>query len=351
MIPILFDGAATAFTSNGLGRLSDAVSCEVNEKLNGEYDLTLKYPANGLHADEITYRRIIYALANQDDGKQAFRIAKIQESLDKQMLTITANHISYDLTGYPVGVFTATGVANALTGLTSHCLVSHPFTITTDLTNTTTTYKVDSVRSFRNCLGGQEGSLIDTFRGELKFDNFDVYLLNNRGSNNGASIRYGKNMESFVNIRSVESAYSGVLSYYKNGETTVTGDIVYASTSANFPVQKILIYDATSNYQSTPTVAQLNSFSSSYITKNSIGKLYIDTMTVSFVPLWQTEEYKYLKEFETVGLGDQVNVVYGNINTTVKAVEYTFDVLNERYKKMVLGQKKTTLLETIRQSV
>ena len=349
MIPILFYSTATTYTTNGLGRLKDAIKCEVNETLNGEYYLTMQYPFDGIHAEDISYRRIIYAQANQDDGKQAFRIAKIQESLDKRMLTITANHISYDLIGYPISPFTATGVANAISGITSHCLVTQPFTLTTDLTNTTTAFKVANVKSFRNCLGGEEGSLIDTFRGELKFDNFSVSLLSARGSNNGASIRYGKNMESFVNIRSIDQSYSGMLSYYNSGGTVVTGDVVNTSNYSSFPTPKVLIYDATAEFDSTPSVANLNSFSSSYISANNIGQPYIDTVTVSFVPLWQTEEYKHLKEFETVGLGDSVNVVYNGFNTTVKAVEYTYDVLNERYKKMVLGQKKATLLQTIRQ--
>ena len=349
MIPILFNSTATTFTSNGLGRLTDAISCEVHEVLNGEYTLTMKYPFDGLHADDISYRRIIYAKANQDDGKQAFRISDIKESLEKRMLTVTANHISYDMTGYPVEPFTATGVANALSGLASHCLIaSQPFTFATDLTNTTTAFKVEHAKSLRNCCGGEEGSLIDTFRGELKFDNFAVSLLSARGSNNGASIRYGKNMESFLNVRSVESSYSGMLSYYNNGETVVTGDVVNSSNYTAFPTPKILIYDATSKFNSTPSVANLNSFSSSYMTANRIGQTYVDTVTVSFVPFWQTEEYKHLKEFESVGIGDSVNVVYNGFNQTLKATEYTFDVISERYKSMVLGKKKTTLLQTIR---
>lgn len=348
MKPILFPASATSFNSNGLGRLSDAISCEVNETLNGEYYLTLTYPFDGIHAGDIAYGNIIYAKANQNDGLQAFRIAKIQESLEKRKLTITANHISYDLSGYPVEPFTATGVSSALSGLLSHCLVTQPFTINTDLTNATSAFKVEKARSFRNCIGGEEGSLLDTFGGELKFNNFTVSLLSARGANNGVSIRYRKNMETFLNVRSIESAYSGMLSYFDNGQTVVTGGVVNASNASSFPTPRILIYDATSEFDSAPSVADLNSFSTNYISAHNIGQPYVDTVTVSFVPLWQTEEYKYLKDFETVGLGDIVNVVYKSFNTTIKAVEYTFDVLAERYKKMVLGQKKTTLYKTIK---
>lgn len=351
MIPILYTASAQSFTANGLGRLSDAISCEVNEKLNGGYSLTMTYPFDGLHASDIAYGNIIYVKPNQQDRNQAFRITKIQETLEDRKLKITANHISYDLSGYPVTPFSATGISNALSGLRTNCLVSNPFTLTTNLSNTYSAFKVETAKSLRNCIGGEEGSLLDLFGGELKFDNFTVSLLSARGSNNHVSIRYAKNMESFVNIRSIESSYSGVLSFYQNDDTVVTGGIVTASGSGNFPTPRIFINDATSKFSDTPTVDQLNSESTRYINANNIGRSYVDSITVSFVPLWQTEEYKHLKEFETVGLGDTVNVIYKSFNVSVKSVEYTFDVLTERYKKMVLGQKKATLYKTIRDIV
>ena len=41
MIPILYESTETTFTSNGIGRLSDAVSCTVTEERNGPYELTM----------------------------------------------------------------------------------------------------------------------------------------------------------------------------------------------------------------------------------------------------------------------------------------------------------------------
>lgn len=352
MIPILFPSNATSFNNNGLGRLADAISCEVREVLNGAYTLTMVYPFDGIHASDIAHGRIIYAKANQQDGPQAFRITQIQETLEDRKLKISANHISYDLSGYPVNSFRVTGIEGALEGLKNNCVfLNIPFTFTTDMTSGALVFQVKQARSLRNCLGGEEGSILDIFGGELKFDNFNVSVLRSRGSNKGVSIRYAKNMESFMDVRSIESAYSGVLSYYASGDTFVNGAVVNASGSGNFPTPKIYLNDATSAFDSTPTVAQLNSESTRYINANNIGRAYIDTVTVSSAPLWQTEEYKYLKEFETVDLGDTVNVIYKSFNTSIKAVEHTFDSLNERYIKMILGQKKATLYKTIREIV
>ena len=49
MKPILYPAAETEFSNNGLGRLSDAISCTVTEERNGQYELELTYPVAGLH--------------------------------------------------------------------------------------------------------------------------------------------------------------------------------------------------------------------------------------------------------------------------------------------------------------
>lgn len=49
----LYSPTATDFTNNGLGSLVDAVSCLVDQKINGEYELTMKYPVTGQHYEDI----------------------------------------------------------------------------------------------------------------------------------------------------------------------------------------------------------------------------------------------------------------------------------------------------------
>ena len=49
MIPILYSPTETNFTTNGLGGLSDCISCEVTEERNGAYTMQIVYPIDGLH--------------------------------------------------------------------------------------------------------------------------------------------------------------------------------------------------------------------------------------------------------------------------------------------------------------
>ena len=110
MFPILYEqitvGSVPAH--NGLGVLSDAISCEIEQSRNAEYQLTLTYPIKGIHAADIAQRRIIKAKPNYTDEPQLFRIDRIGKTMNG-VFTCYAKHISYDLSGYDI----LSGTANS----------------------------------------------------------------------------------------------------------------------------------------------------------------------------------------------------------------------------------------------
>ena len=131
MIPKLFSATATRFTSNGLGRLSDAVECTVTEERNGPYELFMRYPITGKHYADISISKIIYAVPADGKSGQPFRIYRIEKPLNG-IVSIYAEHISYQLNHIPVMPFTATSCAAALTQMVSHSAQANPFTVWTD---------------------------------------------------------------------------------------------------------------------------------------------------------------------------------------------------------------------------
>jgi len=76
MIPCLYSEAEMTFTSNGIGKLCDAISCFVTEKRNGSYELKMTYPSSGLHAEELADGNIILAKPSETASVQPFRIYK-----------------------------------------------------------------------------------------------------------------------------------------------------------------------------------------------------------------------------------------------------------------------------------
>ena len=347
MIPILYPETETNFTSNGIGRLADAIFCEVQEELNGLFELTMTYPQNGIHAESIAERMFILAKPNQVSNPQPFRIYKVTKQAIGKRLVINAQHLSYDLNGFPVAPFTVTGVTPALSGLVTNSLLTNPFSVWTDITNTTSQYMQTIPASFRERLGGVRGSILDTFGGEFEWDKYTVKLHAHRGADNGVTIRYGKNLTEFTNERSTESFYTGAMAYWEKDDEMVSGTVQYITDHASYPNEKILILDASQEYDEAPTSGQLDNYASDYIVNNNIGLPFKDNLTINFVPLWQTEEYKNVAPLERVSLGDTVTVLYNEFNVSMKVISYYFDVLKNRYSQIELGTKKATLSDTI----
>ena len=343
MNPILFDAGAVSFTTFGIGVLSSVISCEVEELRNGSYELEMTYPITGAFFEEIQLRRLIVAKPNYTDNPQPFRIYSISKPLNG-IVTINAQHISYDLSGYIDAPFTAAGIRAALTQMVDATTIyptSCPFTFTTDKTNLQdmTLKHPESVRAL---MGGVEGSLLDVYGGEWHFDGLTCDLETARGSNRGVSIRYGKNLIDLRQEENNASVYTGVYPYYyeSDSNTLVVLPEKVINVTGTFGYTKILKLDLTAEFTELPTVAQLRARAESYIADNEIGIPKVN-LTVGF----QEQENTLAR----VDLCDTVTVVFDalGVSATAKCIRTKWDVLKGRYIEAEFGSKKTSLAATI----
>ena len=346
----IYEASETAFTSNGLGPLPDLTVCEVSEELNGIFEVYAECPITGRNADQIAVDRIMKVAPDDSRDPQPFRIYSVEETLDGFSYKIHAQHISYDLSDQPVAPFETVGVVPALTGLVRNCMLPTQFTVWTDIENTDTLFTLDEIRSFRACLGGVKGSILDRFGGEFEWDGFTVKLHAHRGADNSVYIRYAKNLDSFSNEREIES-WTGCVAFYKDDDVTVSGAIQYIEDHEDYAREKIFILDASEDFDEPPTPEDLNTRAAQYMTANNFGLPFTDTLKLSFVPLWQTDEYKGLASVERVSMGDTVHVTYRDYDLSMKMIGYVRDALRNRYKEITLGKKKATFGDTIKQIV
>ena len=119
---------------------------------------------------------------------QLFRIDTIHRTMDGKQAVINANHITYDVNKAVVLPFQTTGIANALSGIKQNTLYasSYPFTFSTDIVNASSKFKVSAPLSWRQAIGGVDGSLLDTFSGannfcEIQWDNLNIAFFQHRG--------------------------------------------------------------------------------------------------------------------------------------------------------------------------
>lgn len=348
--PILYSATETDFSSNGLGILGDCISCEVTEEANGIFELAMQYPMGGIHYDDIADRSIIKAKADQFRDPQLFRVYSISKPMSG-IVTVSAEHISYDLSGIPVAQFMAGSVALALADLKNNAVIDCPFNFWTDK-DTSGTFSVSVPSSIRSRLGGVAGSILDVYGGEYEFDNYTVKLHNNRGMNRGVSIRYGKNLTDIKQEQNCASVATGIYPYWAgdvDGNTVLVElpeKIVNAPGTYNFV--KIRTVDFTESFESQPTEEELRSKAESYVKYNNIGIPNV-SLTVSFAQLEQTDEYKHLKLLEQVLLFDTVNVEFPalGVSATAKAIKIVYDSLSERVKSITLGSAKANISDTI----
>ena len=334
--------------SEGLGRLSEVTSAKVTEERNGPFTLEFKLPITAKHYKDIQRGSIVLAKPNTYDDPQMFRISKSSKPING-MVTFSANHITYDLNKTSVAPFSATGAALACSGLKSHMTGGSDFSITTDITNGTSQFTNKIPQSLRALLGGQAGSMLDVFGGEYRWNNLTVSLLAHRGADRGVEIRYGKNLTDLKQEESIESMYTAVMPFVKmsDADDAVIGDLQTMVQSSD---PRILNLDLTSyfNGQNEVTKQMVNQKAQAYIEANDLTSPKIN-LTVSFVNLADTEEYKDIQMIEQVRLCDEVTVVFENlgVNAKAKVIKTVYDVLAEKYTSIELGNARTNIAQAI----
>lgn len=364
MIPILYyqNTPIADMMTNGIGRLADCISCTCTEERNGIYEVEFQYPITGIHYNEISIGKIISCVPSEGEDRQPFIIYRRSAAING-VVTFNAYHYSYLLSYALITTHTYQGIANTFTGFHDDAIYLNipTFTFQTDKT-TSGEFKVKGVQSVKSLLCGQEGSVLDVFgSGEYYFNNTSVYLYANRGSDNGVTIRYGKNLMDIKDEIDASSLYESVMPFWVDAstETTVIGSLIstlshkywtdengtYIRDENNVEftfdtlVGRSAPLDLSSEYQSAPSSAQLNAKAASWLNKNKpwIPKRNI---TIDFVPLWQTEEYKDIAPVERVKLCDTVHVIYEELGVvaTAKVIKTVWNVLLDRYDSIEVGQ-------------
>ena len=350
MIPILFKSDATDFTTNGIGRLTDAISCTVTEERNGQYELEMQYPMDGQYYSEIKTSSIIAAIPYDGAKIQAFQVYKVSRAIGGRV-TINAQHISYRLNWIPVMPFSASSLADTLEKIKVNSAEINPFTFDADFTSTVSC-GVTIPTGCKTVLGGVDGSVLDTYGGEYEWDNFAVKLHRNRGSEKPITLLYGKNITDLTQEEVISNTYTGVCPYWSATDNNITvtlpEKVISVEEAKNFPFYRTKVVDFSGQFDAQPTIEQLREATTEYIEANNIGVPDV-SIEVSFINLAGTDGYEDAAPLETVQLGDTISVYFEKlgVQTRAKVIGYEYNVLTEKYENVSIGTSRSTLASTI----
>ena len=379
MIPILYDYAEKDFVTNGVGRLSDCISCVVTEERNGIYECEFEYPMDGAHFSEIKEGMII-ACTHDDVGDiQPFDIYGHSAPING-VVTFYAHHVSYRLSNAVVMPFTATSCVEAILAIPNNLANGSEFSFWTNK-GTAGDYENKVPTNARGLLGGQQNSLLDVYgTGDYEFDKFMVRLYTNRGVDTGVQVRYGKNLIDLKDDLSEETSYNAVVPYWLSADgelvtldekllvyngaiykTTYLTDheLVILRTETDEPIEvryrviNAVPLDMSDAFEEAPTQEQLRQAATSRF-ESSYAWLPSHNISIDFVQLWQTEEYKEYAPLQRVRLCDTVSVYYPKLGLEAvkeKVIKTVFNVLLDRYDSIELGTLQTTLAQAIKGDV
>lgn len=346
MIPILYDTNETSFTSNGIGRLRDCISCRCYEERNSIYEVDFEYPVTGARYEDIQLGRIIGVTHDESEDIQPFDIVSFERPIDG-VVTFHCTHISYRQSYMTVTGSNINSLADAF-DLLATAEPDNPFAYETDKDSLGYLASADGVpKTVRSMLGGVEGSILDAYGGEYEWDRFRVILHSARGYQRNFSIRYGVNMLDYNEELDSSGTYMSCVPYWTDGTTTVVGDRQDSYGSTVTGRGECVPLDVSDKFESQPTKAQVEAMGLSVMNANN-PMIPSQNIHVEFARL-QDMGYEGLENLYDCKLCDTIKVIFPFYNTVgqFKIVKTVWDVLADRYESMELGDLSVTLAEAL----
>lgn len=352
-IPVLFENTETKFESVGLGFLAETVRCEVHEVLNAEFELELEYPLNGKLAAELVNGRYIYAFVDAQRGYNPFEIDNVDKNMNSDTFTVTASHQTNILRKRQVKEFKVENVSctTAMNELKKSLLEPTNIEFYSDIdTQNSTLLRFKSALS---CIGGVEGSILDTWRGEIERTTGKISMLKRRGADRGLRVAFGKNMMGLTVKVDTLDTINAILPYAIKTESdsemviSLSENYIYAPNYKDGDV----INAAEVDYSSDETVqdeTSLRTASKNYFSSSTAHEPSLE-IEISFQDLGETEEYKTFRNMNQIYIGDTITAYHKDMDVdfTARMVEFKIDSLTGEYIECVLGSVKADFKSTI----
>lgn len=382
----LFTKNETNFNHNGK-ILNEATSCYITETIDGIFDMDLEYPLNDkkqLSAD-LVRENIIKSVFSQTDsrGEQLFAVRKRSLNTKSNRINIYAQaKARRDLDmNMVLGVEVPAGTTrkSACQMLLNKCVVQQGYYIGNLDNNTNTSINmgldentgavinyldISGISPLKAFLDDSQNSIVKAYGGEIIYNNFEINMVDERGTDNNILIESGKNLEELqqdIDDLDTENFATAVLPCSADGIYLPDSEIIYSPNAATLgKAFKRIVYDDVTLVNETAEAfnvvyAQLRERVQKDF-NNGLDKLKINN-TIKYVQLLNTEEYKpYAKLFtEKCEIGNNVTVRYYMTNDKTKyidavgrVVKIKFNVLKNRIEEIEIGdRKKKSVLDTI----
>lgn len=321
------------FDNNGLAVLDECIIAEINQELNGDYSLEIEYPVVSKKAQYLEELNIIKA------DEQLFRIYKVERTQEKiSKVKVWARHIFYDLAFYFIesSKILNANMKEALEGTIPPELQG--LFLFKALEENIAPFAVREINAVDAMF-----RLIEVYGGELYRENFNIEIKESIGEDNGVLIKYGKNIKG---MKVIEDTSELATKVYAVGANNLLLPERYVEVEGERA--KLLPYPITKRveFKECKDAESLRRRAEEYAEKAANPKIFI---TIDFMELSKTEEYKNYSHLTEVAVGDFVKVRNEKIavTTDLRVIKKKKDLINPINTKIELGDPLNTIIEKL----
>ena len=309
-----------------------------------EYLVTLDHPIDDIGRWKyIDYENII--AAEEDGKKKLYRIFNVVKSL--YSITAYARPLFFDLIDNVLLDVRPT-LKNGEEAL-NIILESTGFTGHSNISTANTSYYVRK-NIVEAILGDDENSFLNRWGGEVLLDNFDIYINDKIGSDNGVRIEFGYNLneiEEDINIeevatRIIPTGYNGIM--LEGNTPWVDSPLINKYTK---PKMRVINFDDVKVKESKTDEEGFDTIEEARAELiKRCNKLYeegIDKPSINYkidmINLANTTAYKDYIKLVTVNEGDTVTCYIPGLDIDVKArvIDFEKDLITGEYISLELG--------------
>lgn len=277
---------------------------------------------------------------------QLFIITSVEQALDG--VYVEAKHVFYELlqnaTTYKTDN-TVQGAAACRQVLEKLISPDDRFDIFSDCTAEQKSLDYDRLSPVEALLDPEKG-ICARYGLSLIRDNYSIYALQNVGTDRGFVVEYGKNLLDLDYSESIEETYTRIIPYGKDakGNPVYLDGVIWIDSPniGDYPSPRVLLLDCTDTaaVSGKMTLSQarqeLRRRANEEIT-NGIDKPEI-SMTIDFLSLGDTEEYKQYRGLDKVYLYDRVTV-----RDKVRGYDYSAEVVGVRHNVLTGALEQVTI--------
>ena len=297
---------------------------------------------------------------------QLFRIYEVERGLEE--VTVSARHITYDLL-YDASYYYYGSDQSVDLQTTIDRILGYSYGAQTRFHGYTNVSNTQVGLSFRGknqieCFLDPEEGVCAKFDVDMIRDNYDLYFLHDPGMNRGVRIQYGKNLTGISYKDNTEELVTRIIptGETKNGEEFfLAGAVAQQSVDSkyinDYPVVHVYYMKCEnckigdkdeSGGKITEAVARSRMRAQAQKMFDEGCDVPKIEMSVEFINLGDTEEYKQFKNLENCFLYDYVVIQHPKmkIDVTAQIVKMEWDCLLDRMNSVEIGTVGKTLANT-----